>query len=177
MEILKLLKFISETLNKLQIPYMLAGSMAMNFYAVSRATRDIDIVVNLKEKDVELFLSNLDNFYYNKNTILQEIKRKGMFNIIDNVTGFKVDLMILKETEYTLQAFQNRKIYDDLGFDVFVTSIEDLIIAKIQWIQQLYSDRQENDIKMLLQNPDKDINYLKNWIKKLNLKIYNLVIE
>ncbi len=177
MEILNLLKFISEVFNNLQIPYMLGGSMAMNFYAVSRATRDIDIVVNLKENDVELFLSNLNNFYYNKNTILQEIKRKGMFNIIDNSSGFKIDLMILKDTEYTNQAFQQRKIYNDLGFEVYVTSLEDLIIAKIQWIQQLYSDRQENDIKMLLQNPDKDINYLKYWINKLSLKTYNLVIE
>ncbi len=175
MEIFKLLQFITEVLNKRQIPYMLAGSMAMNFYTVSRATRDIDIVVNLQGKDVDIFLAELENFYYNKDTIVQEIRRKGMFNVIDNSSGFKVDVMILKDTEYNLQAFERRQVYNDLGFVVFVTALEDLIIAKIQWIQQLFSDRQANDIRMLLQNPSKDMDYIKKWCKHLKLNTFDLM--
>lgn len=173
MEIFKLLQFMSEVLNKNKIHYMLAGSMAMNFYAVSRATRDIDIVVNLQQKDVDTFLGELENFYYNKDTIVQEIRRKGMFNIIDNTSGFKVDIMILKDTKYNLQAFERRQNYDDLGFEVYVTSLEDLIIAKIQWIQQLFSDRQASDILMLLQNPNKDMSYIKKWCKHLELNTFD----
>ncbi len=175
MEIFKLLQFISNVLTKCNIPYMLAGSMAMNFYTVSRATRDIDIVVNLKEKDVDKFLAELENFYYNRDTIVMEIKRKGMFNVIDNISGFKVDVMILKDIMYNQQAFDHRNVYDDLGFNVYVTSLEDLIIAKIQWIQQMFSDRQANDIRMLLQNPNKNMDYIKKWCNELKLNTFDLI--
>jgi hypothetical protein len=175
MEIFNLLQLISETLNKLQIPYMLAGSMAMNFYTVSRATRDIDLVIQLQEEDVDIFLSNLDNFYFSKESVLTEIRRKGMFNIIDNKSGFKIDMILLKDTEYNLQAFERRQLYKDLGFEVYVTSLEDLIIAKIQWIQQIFSDRQASDIRMLMQNQNKDLQYIKDWCNKLNLNTFDLI--
>jgi hypothetical protein len=89
MAIENLLKSISKLLNKLEIPYMLTGSVAMNFYAISRATRDIDIVVNRKETDIENFIAGCANFYFNKNSIVEEIRRKGMFYIIDTISGYK----------------------------------------------------------------------------------------
>jgi hypothetical protein len=44
-EELEVLKIVAECLNTAAIPYMITGSMAMNFYAIPRMTRDIDIVV------------------------------------------------------------------------------------------------------------------------------------
>ncbi len=174
MDIIDLLQFISQTFDRLQIQYMLAGSMAMNFYAVSRATRDIDMVVQLQEKDVDKFLECLENFYYNKKVIVQEINRKGMFNVIDNNSGFKIDIILLKDSEYTLKAFEHRRPYNDLGFDVYVTSLEDLIIAKIQWIQQIFSERQVNDVQMLLRNKNVNYEYINHWCNKLKLNTFNL---
>lgn len=175
MEILKLLEFIANTFHDLKIQYMLAGSMAMNYYTVSRATRDIDMVVNLQEADVDKLLSNLNNFYYNKQSIVQEVRKNGMFNVIDHNSGFKIDIIVLKDTKYNKQAFERRRIYDDLGFEVYVTAIEDLIIAKIQWIQQLYSDRQANDIKQLMKNANKDLDYIKKWCNQLKLNTFDLI--
>ncbi|NPA44507.1 MAG: hypothetical protein GXO49_03135 [Chlorobi bacterium] len=159
----------------LNIPYMLSGSMAMSFYSVTRATRDIDIVVHMQEKDIDNFISNLNNFYFNKETIKKEIRNKGMFNIIDFKSGFKVDVIILKDTEYFLEAFKNKKILNELGYEVFVISLEDLILAKIIWIQQLQSERQKEDIKMLLNNENTDIQYINKWANKLKLKTFGLI--
>ena len=159
----------------LNIPYMLSGSMAMSFYSVTRATRDIDIVVHMQEKDNENFISNLNNFYFNKETIKKEIKNKGMFNIIDFKSGFKVDVIILKDTEYFLQAFKNKKILNELGYEVYVISLEDLILAKIIWIQQFQSERQKEDIKMLLNNKNIDTQYINKWSNKLNLNTFDLI--
>jgi len=175
MDIFNLLKFITDTFNRVQIPYMLGGSMAMNCYTVSRASQDIDIVVQLFEKDVDILIKHLDNFYYNRITISEEILRGGMFNIIDLTTGFKVDLILLKNSNYDKQAFERRNLNADFGFDIHVTSLEDLIIAKIRWIQQLYSDRQANDIRMLILNNESDLEYIKKWCAELKLNTYNLI--
>jgi len=58
---------------------------------------------------------------------------------------------------------------------VYVISLEDLILAKLQWIQTLYSDRQAQDIQNLLRNPDLDKGYLTHWIQELNLNTYELL--
>lgn len=175
MDIFRLLRFLSETFNSLNIPYMLSGSVAMNFYTVSRATMDIDLVVHLEVERADVFLSGLHDFYFNKNTVIQEIRRKGMFNIIDNNTGIKVDIILLKNNKYSLQSFNRRVLLNDPGFNVFVISIEDLIIAKLMWIQQLFSERQVSDIRNLMKNEVKDTAYIEFWCSELKLNTFNLI--
>lgn len=77
------LQNITQKLNALAIPYMLTGSAAMDFYSVGRITKDLDIVIELKVADVDRFLAVFNNHYYHEPSIIEEIKRRGMFNIID----------------------------------------------------------------------------------------------
>ena len=46
-EELEVLRIVTERLEAAQVPYMVTGSFAANYYAVPRMTRDIDIVVEL----------------------------------------------------------------------------------------------------------------------------------
>ena len=48
---LDIVRDVSARLDGADIGYMLTGSMAMNYYAQPRMTRDIDIVVDLKPGD------------------------------------------------------------------------------------------------------------------------------
>jgi hypothetical protein len=50
-EELEVLRIVAERLEPAGIPYMLTGSMAANYYAVPRMTRDIDLVVELSLVD------------------------------------------------------------------------------------------------------------------------------
>ena len=81
---------------------------------------------------------------------------------------------MVKNNTYSKQAFNNRKLLDDFGTPIYVVSLEDLIIAKIKWIQDMYSERQIIDIQNLLIGNNPDITYIKFWIKELNLKSFNL---
>ena len=175
MPIFRLLEKITAIFKKLDIQYMISGSMAMNFYSVSRATRDIDIVVHMQEKDINNFIKNLTNFYFNKDTIIKETRNHGMYNIVDLETGFKIDIILLKKTDYFKEAFSNKLIKNELGFEIDVISLEDLIIAKLIWIQQLQSDRQKEDITMLLNNTKTNIEYIKKWVDTLNINTFGLV--
>lgn len=112
-------------------------------------TRDIDIVIELSEKRIDEFADLFPNSYLDKDVILEEIKRNGKFNIIDHATGFKIDFIIRKETEYFINAFQRRKQIKEFDTDLWVIDLNDLIIAKLIWIQQYQSERQMLDIKNL----------------------------
>ena len=173
--ILNLLQRVCRSLDDSNIPYMISGSIALNIYAIPRMTRDIDIVVELKEDKIDEFTNLFPDSYFDKEVIKNEIKRIGMFNIIDHQTGFRIDFIIRKETEYFKLAFQRRKRIKELDTELWVICLEDLIIAKLIWIQQYQSEKQMFDIENLLLNPDKDINYIKTWCNNLKLLTFNLL--
>lgn len=71
--------------------------MAMLVYAVSRTTRDLDIVFELTPVSLPSFFSIFNNrFYVHKDSITEEVKRTGVFNVIDQDTGLKVDFVVKK---------------------------------------------------------------------------------
>lgn len=173
--VLSLLQFFSSELDRKQIPYMVSGSVALNIYATPRMTRDIDVVIELKETDIEPFLQIFDKgFYVSKVSVEEEVKRKGMFNVIDPSTGYKIDFILKKDSEYRVTEFSRRKRSMIFGFETWLVAPEDLIISKLVWIQELYSDRQMDDIKNLLKNSDIDKDYIKNWCSNLELNTFQL---
>jgi len=174
--IISLLQKVVIELDRYKIPYMLSGSVAMGLYTVPRMTLDIDIVVEINKTNIEEFKSIFSNGYYlDPDTVDEEVKRKGMFNVIDNKSGYKIDFILRKSNEYRLLEFERKTKVKLEGLDIWVVSQEDLIISKIEWIQQLQSQKQIGDIKNLLDNTDIDKTYIKKWCKKLELKTYNLI--
>jgi hypothetical protein len=170
-----LLKRICKILDETEIPYMLSGSMAMNMYAEARTTQDIDIVVEMQASHVEKLKPFMDDkFYFYEEGVYQEIRRRGMFNIIDFESGAKVDFIIRNNLPFEKVKFDRRQQVDYLGIKIWVISPEDLVISKLQWIQELESERQKRDILNLLDTADINFAYVEHWIETLNLKTYNL---
>ena len=167
---------ITDVLNDCQIPYMLSGSVAMSLYIVPRATRDFDFVVNLEEKNVDQFVSNFQKDYYcDKDAVVNAVKEKGLFNIIDHASGFKADFVVLKNEPFRQEEFNRRIKMDYFGKQIFVVSPEDLIISKLIWIQNLQSSLQKEDIKNLVSLDKLDWAYINQWIDKLKLNTFNLL--
>jgi hypothetical protein len=174
--IIELLKRVTDSLEFKEISYMLSGSLALNAYSVPRMSLDIDIVIELHDEQLNDFFEIFkDEFYINENTVKEETKRHGMFNVIDHKTGFKIDFIIKKETEYRNYEFSRRRRESIADFEVWIVSPEDLIISKIDWIQQYQSDKQINDIQNLLAIPDIDMEYIIFWCEKQRLNTYELL--
>ncbi len=174
--LLELLKKVVSALELRNIPYMLSGSVAMNTYTVPRMTRDIDIVIHLNLSDIDKFAEIFDEgFYIYKEGIVEEVTRKGMFNIIDFKSGQKIDFIVRKNTPFHVLEFERRKRSEAYGFSVWIVSVEDLIISKLSWIQVLQSDTQMRDIQSLIEDNVLDAEYIQFWIKELDLKTFNLL--
>lgn len=61
---LDIVRDVSERLERGRIAFMLTGSMAMNYYAQPRMTRDIDFVVALAPRDAEVVIRLFEPDYY-----------------------------------------------------------------------------------------------------------------
>ncbi len=171
-----LLKKVTSGLNLLDIQYMLSGSLALNYYTIPRSTHDIDLVIALFEEQLEDFLNIFgDEYYVNRDTVIYETKRRGMFNIIDYESGYKIDFILRKNTDYRLHEFNRKKKVKIDDLDVWIVSPEDLIISKIEWIQKLQSEKQINDIKLLLDIEGIDKNYIIYWCDNLKINTFDLL--
>ena len=176
MFIYKLLHEISQMLNGLQIPYMLTGSLAYNLYAIPRATRDIDMIIEIQQTDVMRFLQAIQGkYYFYEPTIIEEIKRHGLFNIIHLESSYKIDFIVRSDDIFEIAKFKERNAIEFEGNKLYVISLENLIISKLRWIQLLESELHKRDIETLLKSPNVNIEYIKQWCKKLNLNTYNLI--
>ena len=173
---LELLKNITEALDREKIPYMVSGSVAMMRYAVSRTTRDIDVVIDLQLADIQRFTKIFEHgFYIHEGAIREAIWQTGMFNVIDDKSGFKIDFIVKKNSEYRQIEYNRRKRVLFFDFEIWIVSVEDLIISKLIWIQDFQSDKQMEDIENLLFNNEIDKNYLMEWVNKLKIKTFGLI--
>ena len=81
---LEVLKDVCERLDRIGIAYMLTGSMAMNYYAQPRMTRDIDFVIEVEPADsVKLLAAFEPDYYVPREALEQAIASRGMFNPIN----------------------------------------------------------------------------------------------
>jgi hypothetical protein len=160
---------ISRRFEQARIPYMLTGSMAMNYYAQPRMTRDIDVVIAIEPEDVErvaaLFRAD---YYVSEENIRESLAHESIFNLIHQESVIKVDCIIRKSSEYRRIEFERRQMISILDFTTFIVSKEDLIISKLFWAKDSQSELQLGDLRNLLAT-GYDTAYLRDWTHELGL--------
>lgn len=170
------LRVLIQFFDKHDIPYMLSGGMAMSIYTGPRYTRDYDFIVHLKPSDVLLLTEYFkEGYYFDEDSMMDAIKNKGMFNIIDHKSNYKADFIILEDNEFEKTKFERRSLVQFLDFKVFVISATDLLLSKLVWIQQLQSPIQMEDIKQLSALKEIEWQYTWKWIDALKLNTFDLI--
>lgn len=160
---------ISRRFEHAHIPYMLTGSMAMNYYAQPRMTRDLDVVIAIMSKDVNRVAALFrPDYYVSEENIRESIAHESSFNLIHEQSVIKVDCIIRKSSEYRRIEFERRKKISILDFSTFIVSKEDLIISKLLWAKDSRSEIQLGDVKNLL-GTGYDSAYLRRWTRELEL--------
>jgi hypothetical protein len=158
-------------LERLDIAYMLTGSMALAHYAIPRTTTDIDIVIEISMDDINKFIKEFEpDYYVPHGRIRDAISQNKMFNILNQKTIIKVDCVVRKNEEFHKEAFLRRQRvnYAD-NFDVWIIGKEDLILSKLNWAKNTRSEMQMRDVSSILRN-GYDENYVQTWANKLGVK-------
>ena len=127
---LDLLLDVTERLEEAGLDYMLTGSMALNHYAQPRMTRDIDIVIALFLKDLEILPTVFgEDFYFSEEAAKGAVLNQSSFNVIHNESLIKIDFMIRKREDYRLAEFERRRRIEVRGHPMWIVSKEDLILS------------------------------------------------
>jgi len=148
---LDIVRDVSARLDAADIGYMLTGSMAMNYYAQPRMTRDIDVVVALRSGDAERVVRLFSpDYYVSREAVDSAIAHQSLFNLIHQESVIKVDCIVRKQCAYRLTEFNRRQRIKIQDFETWIVSKEDLIISKLFWAKDSHSELHLRDVKNLV---------------------------
>src|SRR5437870_13888730 len=123
---------ISRRFEQGHIPHMLTGSMAMNYYAQPRMTRDIDVVIASASHDVERVAALFrPDYYVSEENIRESLAHESIFNLIHQESVIKVDCIVRKSSEYRQTEFARRRQVSIGEFRTYIVSKVDLIISML----------------------------------------------
>jgi hypothetical protein len=165
---------IVRTLEEADIPFMLTGSLAAAFYGAPRATQDLDLVIQSEPDNLRRLVEGLQasGLYVNLDAALEALRTNGQFNAIDPSTGWKVDLIFRRARPFSESEFLRRQQTQLFGIEIPLATLEDLLIAKLEWSELGDSELQRRDIRELLEMAGDTIDrtYMERWIRALNLE-------
>jgi hypothetical protein len=168
------LSLVTSALERAQVPYMLTGSVASSAFASPRSTRDIDIVVDPTAGQLRALILEFprDRYYADQQQAIQALENRSQFNVIDPVTGWKADFIISKQSTYDQTALARRMAMEIAGTLTYVSTPEDVVIAKLRWAKLAESERQIQDVRGILsvQGQKLDFVYMERWIAELDLE-------
>jgi len=171
--VLKALKEAIKVIKELKVDYCLFGGLAIAAYKRIRATMDVDLMVDISEKQFADFISGLEKrgfkFDHKKGII-----KIGNFEILRFIYTDKesqidvfVDCVNIK-TEFQKEVLSRKQNLDILGTRVNIASCEDLILLKILAARPL--DKVDAQVLIAENVKDIDRNYLKKWARELGVE-------
>jgi hypothetical protein len=167
---LDILRDVAGRLDRENIAYMLTGSMAMNYYAQPRMTRDIDIVIEMGPQDAARVVALFERDYYLAEEAVELAARhQRMFNVLHLDSVVKVDFVVRKSQPFREQEFERRQRVEIAGAGFWIVSREDLILSKLVWARDSQSELQMRDVRNLL-TTDVDWNYMREWAPTLGVE-------
>ncbi len=168
---------VIDTLELLQVQYVIGGSLASAMHGVARTTLDSDLVADLRLEHVEQFVDQLKGeFYLAAEAMIDAITYRSSFNLIHLETMFKVDIFIPKQRHFDCQQLKNRTaiiVSENPVRIAYLASPEDTILAKLDWYRMggETSERQWHDVLGVIRVQRRLLNltYLEQLAAEMNL--------
>jgi|688.fasta_scaffold266122_2 hypothetical protein len=167
MNLYQLASHVIEGLEKEEIPYMVVGALSSSVFGIPRATKDVDIVLQLETREplrrLEQRLSQLVSF---DPQATFETLTGSVRHILTAKTRppFIVELFELGSDPFVVERFSRRRAEwsGQINRHIFLPSAEDVIVQKLRWGRA--KDLEDARDVLAVQTPAKlDMDYISRW--------------
>ena len=160
---------VIDYLNDNQVPYMLVGSLATNFYCSPRSTEDGDIVVQANLAPLARRISQREpRLTFDPQLAFESVTATKKVVLQTKEHWFEVELFELGDDEHDQLRFTRRIQAESGGRKVWFASLEDMIITKLRWSQHAGREKDISDARNLIgvQRENVDWPYVEAWCDK-----------
>ncbi len=156
------------------VGYMLTGSLASSLQGEPRATHDVDLVIEVDPRAVDALAAafGAPAFFFDDAAARDSLARGSLFNLLDTITGDKVDFWPLTSSGFDASRFARRVTTQAFGSPISVSAPEDTILQKLRWAAESgVMERQLDDAAAVyeVQSGVLDEDYLDDWARKLGV--------
>lgn len=147
-----LLRILIETLEALEIPYALGGSIASIVYGEPRTTRDIDVVADLQTGDVDRMAARMPepDFFLDPVAARKAVNATRPFNVLHPASGMKIDVFPPADEIARRQIERSTRVEIEPDLRPRFSPPEELIVQKMRYYSEGGSDKHLRDIASML---------------------------
>jgi hypothetical protein len=156
----------AEALEACGIPYMLVGSYSSNFYGVDRSTQDADFVIELTQGDIgELARRLAPAIRIDRQMSFETVTMSRRFVAEVVGTTFKIEFFLLNDNPHNQERFRRRRQVTLLGRQVWMPTVEDVIVTKLHWALLANRSKDREDVRdvIAVQRDRIDWDYVYHW--------------
>jgi len=161
------------------VPYLIGGAVAAWAWGEPRATRDLDLVIQIPNGAEVKLSEELEkrDMLLPAEIIQDRVKdRRGddHLNAIHATSGYKADLYLVKEGDRFRNEAFSRRVLVDLGpglGELYLHTPEDLIIYKLMYFNVSQQTKHVSDIASIVQTVGDrlDTYYIQKWVAEKDL--------
>ena len=169
--LVNIIRILAKICNKENIRIVLMGGIATSFYAMPRATYDIDGMIYIEKNNFDKFFTAIHKagFKYDKKNPVKFIHNLPFLTLFHIKNKIYIVLFIAENEFQKIVVERARKIkFQNMMVDII--SPEDLILLK----SQAGRERDIEDVRNIIYENFKtlDFKYLKEWAKRLKIEIF-----
>lgn len=158
-------------LSRADVPHMLVGGLSSNFYGIPRNTKDVDIVVEIREPSALDRVGKLlpDGFAFDSQVSFETITGNVRYIVRVEGTPFVVELFQLADDSYQQCRFERRRtvFIPQLDQQICIPTGEDVVVQKLRWGRP--KDLEDVRDVLTVQGTNLDSTYIEEWCDRLDI--------
>lgn len=159
---------VIQALSEIGVEYMLVGSFSSMYYSFPRSTADADFVVGTQDLDIAgLSMLLGEQFKFDPQLSFETVGGSVKNEIEITGTPFRIEIFRLTDEPFDQSRFSRRREIILFGKQVWIPTVEDVILQKLIWNRPKDRDDVAGVIEANRKSLDDD--YLKSWASQLGL--------
>ena len=157
---------VIDFLNEHDLPYMIVGSLATNFYCVPRSTEGGDVVVEPSIVSIAQQITQANTHVrFDPQLTFESVTATRKVVLRTSEHNFEIELFQLSDDEHDQARFKRRILVETMGRKVWIASLEDMIVTKLRWSQHAGREKDISDARNLIgvQSDRVDWPYVESW--------------